>query len=430
MGTMNHEAATAPATRVERPVRTDVPGGADVWERALPLWHVYNAAVVGFTALIVAQTGGLTGAEVPIAVAILVGLALLYVRMWIVGSLWEASDRTRIAWGVIVLVAFAALQWMAPAFAFLQFALYAQLFFAMPSPALAIVAGLAIGPILAVTELAQNGWDLGAAGGGMTADIVQATAFTMLSAWIGAIIAQSHDRKQLVLELEAAREELAAAEREAGALEERARLSREIHDTLAQGFASVVTLLEAADGVLASDGARAREHIHGAQAVARASLEEARGLVWALRPRALEDGGLPAAIERVAATAAAGEAAPRVEVRISGTVRTLHPDVEVAMLRTAQEAVANALRHAGAATITLTLTYFDDEVSLDVIDDGSGFDPASVSGPTREGGHGLPGMRERADHLGGRLEVESRPGEGTAIALALPAPSPPSGGAA
>ncbi|HYO43516.1 MAG TPA: sensor histidine kinase [Candidatus Limnocylindrales bacterium] len=427
---MNHETAGAPATRVETPARTDPPGGADVWERALPLWHVYNGVVVALTALIVYPSGGLTGAEVPIATAILAGLVILYTRLWIVGSMWEATDRTRVAWGVVVLVAFAALQWMAPAFAFLQFALYAQLFFTMPSPALAIVAGLCIGPILAVTELAHSGWDLAAAGGAMIANIIGATAFTMLSAWIGAIIAQSHDRKQLLLELEATREDLAAAEREAGALEERARLSREIHDTLAQGFASVVTLLEAADGVLATNQAKAREHIHGAEAVARASLEEARGLVWTLRPRTLEDGGLPAAIERVAATAASSAPSTRVSVRISGAFRTLHPDVEVAILRTAQEALSNAVRHAGASTITLTLTYFDDEVSLDVIDDGSGFDPASVAAPTREGGHGLPGMRERAEHLGGRLDVESGPGEGTAIALALPAPSPPAGGGA
>jgi signal transduction histidine kinase len=281
-----------------------------------------------------------------------------------------------------------------------------------------------------VIELRDADWDLAAAGGAMTANVIGAVAFTMLSAWIGAIIAQSHDRKELLVQLEATREELATAEREGGALEERARLSRDIHDTLAQGFASVVTLLEAADGVLASDQARAREHIHGAQAVARSSLEEARGLVWALRPRALEDGGLPAAIERVAATAASGVAAPRVHVRISGAVRTLHPDVEVAILRSAQEAVANALRHAAATTVTITLTYFDDEVSLDVIDDGTGFDPDAVAAPTREGGHGLPGMRERAAHLGGRLDLESRPGEGTAVALALPAPSPPAGGAA
>jgi signal transduction histidine kinase len=427
MGAMSNEASATPATRVETPARTLVPGGADVWERALPLWHVYNAAVVGVTAILVYSSGGLVGAEVPVAAVILAGLGILYARLWIVGSLWEEGDRGRIAWGVIVLLAFAVLQWLAPTFAFLQFALYAQLFFTMPRPALAIVASLAIGPILALTELARNGWDLGAAGGGMVVDVMQATAFTMLSAWIGAIIAQSHDRKQLVLELQAARDELSAAEREAGALEERARLSREIHDTLAQGFASVVTLLEAADGVLASDQAKARGHIHGAEAVARASLEEARGLVWALRPRTLEDGGLPAAIERVAATAASSAPTTRVRVRISGAVRTLHPDIEVAILRAAQEAVANALRHAAASTITITLTYFDDEVSLDVIDDGAGFDPAAVAAPTREGGHGLPGMRERAEHLGGRLDVESRPGEGTAIALALPAPSPSAG---
>lgn len=417
-------ATTTPALAASTAAaRNEPPGGADVWERAMPAWHVYNAVVVAVSTGLSFASGALTGAEVALSAAILAALVVLYVRVWIVGSLWDGPEWPRVAWAVVILAAFGALVWMAPQFAFLQFSLYAQLFFALPSSGLAIAAGLSVGPILGLAALRDAAWDLGAASGEIAIDILQAGAFTMLAAWISAIIQQSHDRRTLVVELQAARADLASAEREAGALEERARLSREIHDTLAQGFASVVTLLEAADGVLAANPDRAREHIHGAEAVARASLEEARGLVWALRPRTLEDGGLPAAIQRVAATAAAGAPATHVETRVSGGVRALHPDTEVAILRTAQEAVANALRHASARSITVTLTYFEDEVSLDVIDDGAGFDPASLAAPTRDGGHGLRGMRERAGQLGGRLEIESRPGEGTAIALALPAPA-------
>jgi signal transduction histidine kinase len=260
-------------------------------------------------------------------------------------------------------------------------------------------------------------------------EIAAAAAFTMLSAWIGAIIEQSAERQVLLQELAATRAELAAAERQAGTLEERARLSREIHDTLAQGFASVVTLLEAADATLEADVGRAREHLHAAEDVARASLDDARGLVWALRPASLADGGLPAALERtaagIAAAPGAGTPGPAIELTIAGTPRPLHPDVEVSLLRSAQEGLANARRHADASRVTLTLTYFDDEVALDVIDDGRGFDPAALAAPGPGGGHGLRGMRERAERLGGRLEVESHPGEGTAIALALPALAPP-----
>ena len=251
-------------------------------------------------------------------------------------------------------------------------------------------------------------------------EVASVAAFTMVSAWIGAIIEQSSERQSLLRQLDATRAELAAAEREAGTLEERARLAREIHDTLAQGFASVVTHLEAGDAVLDGDPARARAHLRAAEDVARASLGEARGLVWALRPASLAEGGLPAALERAAAAAALGDGSA-IEVTVSGRPRPLHPDVEVAILRAAQEALANVRRHAHARRTTMTLTYFDDEVSLDVIDDGRGFDPGALAAPGPSGGHGLRGMRERAERLGGRLEIESAVGDGMAIALALPA---------
>ena len=261
----------------------------------------------------------------------------------------------------------------------------------------------------------------------MVLEVASAAAFTMLSAWIGAIIVQSAERQALLEQLAATRAELAVAEREAGTLEERARISREIHDTLAQGFASVVTHLEAADATLTTDQERARQHVRAAAGVARASLDEARSLVWELRSPALADGGLLAALERAGATAAAEGGGPAIEIAVSGAPRPLHPDVEVTILRAAQEALANARRHAGARRATVTLTYFDDEVSLDVVDDGRGFDPGSIGAPGPAGGHGLPGMRERAERLGGHLEVESAPGEGTTVALALPAPALPGG---
>jgi signal transduction histidine kinase len=120
--------------------------------------------------------------------------------------------------------------------------------------------------------------------------------------------------------------------------------------------------------------------------------------------------------------AAGGPAGPAVEVTISGQPRRLHPAVEVTLLRAAQEALANARRHAAAAHIAVTLTYFADEVSLDVSDDGRGFDPTAAG---QSGGLGLLGMRERVADLGGELAIESAPGEGTALAVTLPAIEPP-----
>ncbi len=398
------------------------PGGVDVWERWLPGWHVFNLAVFGVTTL-VALNGDPARADVALALAIMAGLCLAYWAVWIRRNLWEQPGWVRAAYVVGLLAAFAVLLRLAPGFAFLQFALYAQVFFCLP-PRWAIAGGLTIGVIMAVDTWLDRGGDLEAALPEMVLELASAAAFTMVSAWIGAIIEQSAERQVLLGQLAATRAELAAAERQAGTLEERARLSREIHDTLAQGFASVVTHLEAADAVLDADGERARDHLRAAELVARDSLDEARGLVWALRPPTLVDGGLPAAVERAASAVTATDG-PAVDVTISGQARPLHPDVEVSVLRAAQEGLANARRHAGSARISLTLTYFDDEVALDIVDDGCGFDPAALGAPGITGGHGLAGMRERAERLGGRLDIESVPGEGTSLALALPALAPP-----
>jgi len=111
-------------------------------------------------------------------------------------------------------------------------------------------------------------------------------------------------------------------------------------------------------------------------------------------------------------------------VTVTGSIRALHPDVEVTLLRAAQESLANVRRYAAARRVTVTLSYFNDLVTLDVADDGRGFDPASRADPGPAGGLGLIGMRERAEGLGGSLAVESAIGEGTTIAVSLPAIPP------
>ncbi len=423
MGAMTDRRAPASAGSAHPGPAAARPGGIDVWERWLPAWHVFNYAVLGLTSAIAFSEGEPDGAARAVVVAVVAVLAVAYWVTWIHRSIWDQPPWVRFAYAVLLLSGFAILLLLSPPFVFLQFSLYAQVFFCLPQR-WAIVGGLSIGGILAVDTLVDAGGDLEAAAAEMVVEVAAAAAFTMLSAWIGAIIEQSAERSMLLQQLAATRADLAAAEREAGTLEERGRLSREIHDTLAQGFASVVTHLEAADAVLDADPGRAREHLQAAEVVARDSLDEARGLVWALRPPTLVDGGLPAAVERAVSAASTADG-PAVDVTISGDARPLHPDVEVTLLRAAQEGLANARRHAGGARISLTLTYFDDEVALDVIDDGRGFDPAAVAGPGIAGGHGLAGMRERAELLGGRLEIESAPGEGTALALSLPALAPP-----
>ncbi|MCX5085984.1 sensor histidine kinase [Streptomyces sp. NPDC001939] len=233
---------------------------------------------------------------------------------------------------------------------------------------------------------------------------------------------ESERRRHLIEELIATRAELAAAERTAGTLAERERLAREIHDTLAQGLSSIQLLLRAAQRALPPQSPAA-PHIEQARAAAQDNLAEARRFVRALSPPDLENGSLAGALERLCATA------PGLTVRFqeSGTPAGLPTPYEVALLRIAQSALANTVRHAGARRAEITLSFMDTAVALDIVDDGRGFDPASA--PSGDGGFGLPAMRSRAESLGGTFTVESAPGQGTAVAITLPLPLPLGGAA-
>jgi signal transduction histidine kinase len=256
-------------------------------------------------------------------------------------------------------------------------------------------------------------------------------AGTLLSvAYIGTIVRQSRERQRLIEQLQATRAELAAAERQAGTLAERQRLARDLHDTLTQGFASVVLLLEAAEESLAT-GRPVDRHIEQALRSARDNLAESRRVVWALRPRPLAEQSLPQALQEL--TGRLGEETGlRAETVVTGTARPLPAEVEEALLRIVQEALANVRKHAAASRVTVTLSYLDDLTMLDVHDDGIGFEHAATVAAAGAG-LGLHAMAERVAALGGSLAVESAPGEGATIASrfrprqARPGSSRPSG---
>ena len=244
---------------------------------------------------------------------------------------------------------------------------------------------------------------------------------------------QNQERKQTVTDLAAANaklEEMMAENtglhaqlltqaREAGVLEERQRMAREIHDTLAQGLTGIITQLEAVQqaGPASSDWER---RIGTAARLARHSLTEARRSVRAVRPEPLENTRLPEAVADVAGQWSADNGVSA-EVTTTGTVLALHPEVEVTLLRVAQEALANVAKHASASRVGITLSYMEDVVSLDIRDDGVGFHPKERRSAGSGGGFGLTGMEQRVRRLAGSLAIESEPGHGTAISAIIPA---------
>ncbi len=215
----------------------------------------------------------------------------------------------------------------------------------------------------------------------------------------------------------------AAQGRTAGVLAERQRLAHDIHDTLAQGFTSIVTQLEAAEQALTDDTPRAATHLERAKRTARDSLGEARRTVEALRPEPLERAGLTAALKDLAARWRDSQPRPiGISVTIDGEPARVPPKVDDALLRVAQEALGNIGRHAEARNVDVTLSYVDNLVLLDVQDDGVGFDVGVPPGhdDVSDGGYGLISMRERVTVLGGALTVESTRGDGTTVAARIP----------
>jgi signal transduction histidine kinase len=325
--------------------------------------------------------------------------------------------------GLIVLMA--ALVLLAPWYGFFTFTGY---FAAVLLRGVWLPAGVVC--VAVVTATSQNGGPpagdaeaLAIYGLIVLVNVVAAGAI-MFFAWVGN---QGHLRRARLVERleatlrenEALQGELVARARESGVTDERQRMARELHDTLAQGLAGIITQLEAAEQ--ARDTPARQRHLDAARTLARDSLTEARRSVHALQPEPLEAARLPDAL--------AGEArrwsdlhGVRADVTTTGAARALRPEVEVTLLRAAQEALANVAKHADAGRVGLTLSYMDDVVTLDVRDDGAGFHVnGHATGRHADGGFGLLGMRQRVGLLHGTLAIESEPGGGTAISVSVPA---------
>ncbi|MCP2258811.1 Signal transduction histidine kinase [Streptoalloteichus tenebrarius] len=233
---------------------------------------------------------------------------------------------------------------------------------------------------------------------------------TFMGWLITRIIAQSHERQHLIEELLTTRAELENVSHERGVLAERQRMAQEIHDTLAQGFTSLRMVLEAMETELDRDPAAARRYLTTAYQVTADSLAQARALVAVGAAPQLHGSPLPEAIERLLTSLGDGPSPVKTALTVTGSPRPLPVDAEVALLRAAQELVANVRKHAQAASVEVELCYTSSQIVLQVSDNGRGFD---TNAP--HNGYGLKGIQDRLDNIGGNIAVWSSPGAGTAV---------------
>lgn len=318
-----------------------------------------------------------------------------------------------LSWLALLSVEWLILLWVSADAAYLVFPLF-FLFLHLLGRWLGSIAIL-VSTIVAVIALGiHGGWSVG----GVVGPFVGAGVALLIGLGYQALATEAQQREALVSELLATRGQLAAREHESGVLAERARLAREIHDTLAQGLSSIQMLLHAAER--ADDTRPGTEHIRLARETAAANLAEARRFIRELTPPQLDDQTLGAALRRLARTQWATQGLD-VQVRVSDAV-VLPMHLQTALLRITQGAIANVLQHADATTATVSISIQNDRLRFTVDDDGTGFDAAlpEPGAAEKSDSFGLRATAERVQQLGGRLEIDSASGRGTTLTVDLP----------
>jgi signal transduction histidine kinase len=296
----------------------------------------------------------------------------------------------------------------------LFFGLFPQIWASLEQRPALLATGLALVAIFVVVVVPADD-PAAEVPGALISVLISFVLSAVLGVFIHRIIGEAEQRAVVIDELRSTRAQLAAIERAQGIEDERSRLSREIHDTLAQGFTSVVALSRAATSALDRDDvAKTRERLAMIEATAVDNLAEARIIVAELTPGHLQSRTLAEALARLADTMTR-ESGIRVSSSVSGEPAPLGANAEVVVLRGAQEALSNVRRHSGARAAQVALSYRPTRVTLEVTDDGCGFDVASG-----HRGFGLDGLRARATELGGDVTIERGQPRGTRLVMELP----------
>lgn len=377
--------------------------GEHAWE-SLRGWELLLAVSILTPALFVLLTER-PAAEKAVILTLLAALAPLYLffgRPAIV----VADVRRGTVYIVLLVVVFSAAVVMEQSVTFTLFGLCPQCFIALPTMrALIAVVAMVVAPVVRfLTDRQVDGlFDY------LTLAMILVFFTGVFGVWLEKITKQSRERAELIRQLAASRTEVARLSAERGALAERERLAGEIHDTLAQGFTSIIMLIQAAQSQ--KDPSR---HLELAMRTARENLAEARMLIAALAPPPLDGSSLPDALGRLAARLGE-ETGLAVSFETRGAPPRLPPPVEVVLIRTAQEGLANVRRHARAHSVKVLLEYGGRDVVLRIEDDGVGFRPSAATS-----GYGLRAMRNRVEQAGGAVRVGARPEGGTTLEVVVP----------
>ncbi|MGY1723188.1 sensor histidine kinase [Blastococcus sp. SYSU DS0533] len=386
------------------------------WQATLAGLHVVAAAV--WVLAVVTAVGLQDGGGRRVASLTVLGvLAAAYV-LFGARAIGGGRPVHAVVYLSVLVASFAALGFTAPVLFFMLFLAYPQVWFVVQGTA----TGIAWTVLLAVSSAV--GPVVRAGSGDEARDVLLSTGVSMvfslaLGLWVSRVLHQSARRADLIEQLERTRAELAAAERERGVLAERERLAREVHDTLAQGYTSIVVLAQTAAAQLPEGADAARDRLAVIEEVARDNLQEARAVVAAFAPVALEGSTLVEALARLAERFGRETGlAVRVDTAALDGGVALRRDEEVVLLRGAQEALTNVRRHADARSVAIRISAVGEgdarHVSVHVEDDGVGFDPARAEGT------GLDGLRGRVASVGGEVDVASAPGAGTRVTVRVP----------
>lgn len=387
-----------------------------VWMRSVIGWHLAFWAVValGLLRLAIATdlsrndrlTGTVLFAMLAASYAVMIQVPVRTGRWWAPGYLSVATALTGVAC------------WLDPSLSLLLFIVYPQVWMISSSLRQGTAFTIALTVSAGTGFLTRYGWSVEALRVIGPQMLVSLLFSVMLGIWISRIIDQSRDRALLLAQIEATRSQLAQAHRAQGVVAERERLAREIHDTLAQGFTSIVMHAQAATAAAARNHDDLLGHLGTIEEVARENLAEARALVAAFTPVGLDGTTLPDAVRRLAHRFGQ-ETGLVVDIEVAESTGRLDRAQEVVLLRAVQEALTNVRRHARASRVLVRLTADQEEARVEVRDDGVGFAPGRAGG-----GFGLIGMRGRVADVGGDVDVASAPGGGTRVTLRVPVPVP------